>query len=168
MFSKLKTFIYLIGHCSVLMSGLRALTQLLDSKLKNILDVFLQNKGQLFHLKKLSEESKVPLATTFRLVSKLVGSGFLDITLVGKIKLYKIKEKLPSTDVLIDSKAIKLIRVFSENKDEIFHLKKLSSEAKVPLTTTSRLVSELVKKGFVEVVYVGKMKLYKTKRRVEF
>lgn len=151
------------------MRGLRAHSQLLDAKLKSILDVFIENKGTLYHIKKLSEESDVSLATTFRLVSQLVKSGFLDITYVGKIKLYKIKESIPAISVLIDPKLYRIIRIFSQNKDQIFHLQKLSSEAKVPLATTFRIVSELRKKGFVEVVFVGKMKLYKAnqERRLE-
>lgn len=147
------------------MSGLRALSRLLDPKLKSILDVFLQKKGQLFHLKKLSEESNVPLATTFRLVSKLVKEGFLDITKVGKIKLYKIKEELPSAAPLVDRKICRILKVFSENKEQLFHLKKLSLEAKVPLTTTFRLVSELAKAGFIGTISVGKMKLYKANEK---
>lgn len=146
------------------MRGLRGLGQLLDPKVKSVLDSFLQ-KDELFHLKKISEESNVPLATTFRIILRLVKSGFLDVTTVGKLKLYKIKEKIPSYDVLVDSKIYTILNIFYKNQNQLFHLKKLSLSSKVPLATTFRLVSELKKAGFIETIVVGKMKLYKANEK---
>ena len=66
--------------------------QLIDKKTVRILDLFLQNKGALFHLNKISEDAKVPIGTTFRLVAKLVSLQILDVIVVGKLKLYKIAD----------------------------------------------------------------------------
>ena len=63
--------------------------QLIDKKTVRILDLFLKNKNQLFHLNKISEDAKVPLGTTFRLVGKLVSLEILDVVVVGKLKIYK-------------------------------------------------------------------------------
>ena len=66
--------------------------QLIDKKIVRILDLFLKNKNQLFHLNKISEDAKVPIGTTFRLVGKLVSLGILDVVVVGKLKIYKIAD----------------------------------------------------------------------------
>ena len=66
--------------------------QLIDKKIVRILDLFLKNKSQLFHLNKISEDAKVPLGTTFRLVGKLVSLEILDVVVVGKLKIYKIAD----------------------------------------------------------------------------
>ena len=63
--------------------------QLIDKKTVRILDLFLKNKEKLFHLNKISEDAKVPLGTTFRLVGKLVSLEILDVVVVGKLKIYK-------------------------------------------------------------------------------
>lgn len=140
---------------------------LLDSKLVKILDVFIKNKTKLFHLQKLSQESKVPIATTFRVISKLVSLGFVDVIVVGKLKLYRIKEKIPSTKILIYSNITQILNVFIKNPTQLYHLKKLSQESKVPLATVFRLVSNLSKSGYIEIVLVGKMKLYKASERTK-
>ena len=65
---------------------------LIDPKIERILKVFIQNKGQLFHLKKISMLSKVPLTTTFSVVNKLTHLNITTISKIGKLKLYKLAE----------------------------------------------------------------------------
>lgn len=65
---------------------------LLDKKIKNILNVFIKNKDELFHLKKISEVSNVPIATSFRLMKKLVSLGFVTTIRINKFKVYKLAE----------------------------------------------------------------------------
>ena len=66
--------------------------QLIDQKVFKILDLFLKNKNKLFHLNKISEGSKVPITSTFRLVKRLVSLSILEVVLVGKMKIYKIAD----------------------------------------------------------------------------
>ena len=68
------------------------LSGLIDRKVEKILNVFMQNKGQLFHLKKISSQSKVPLTTTFSIIRKLMHLNILTISKIGKLKLYKLAE----------------------------------------------------------------------------
>ncbi len=63
---------------------------LIDPKILAILKLFLKNPDQLYHLKKISLEAKVPLGTTFRLINKLTKLQILSITTVGKLKLYRL------------------------------------------------------------------------------
>jgi len=78
---------------------------LVDKKVKNILNAFIKNKGELFHLQKVSKLSKVPIASSFRLVRKLEEQGFIIAIKIGKFKVYK----------LADNKKTKLLRSFWEN-----------------------------------------------------
>ncbi len=66
--------------------------QLIDPKVIKILDLFLKNKDKLFHLNKISEEAKVSIASTFRIISKLVSLNLLDVVVIGKMKIYKIAD----------------------------------------------------------------------------
>ena len=66
--------------------------QLVNKKVLKILDLLLRNKDKLFHLNKISEDTKVPLGTTFRLVNQLVSLDIIDVVLVGKMKIYKLAD----------------------------------------------------------------------------
>jgi len=68
------------------------LSGLIDPKIEKILKVFIQNKEQLFHLKKISSQSKVPLTTTFSIIKKLARLDIIKISKIGKLKLYKLAE----------------------------------------------------------------------------
>lgn len=68
------------------------LAGIIDPKLEKILRVFIENKEELFHLKKISAQSKVPLTTTFSLIKKLAKLNIVTISKVGKLKLYKLAE----------------------------------------------------------------------------
>ena len=65
---------------------------IVDEKIRKILDIFIKNKGELFHLKKISRLSNVPLSSSFRLVKNLVNYGLINIVKVGEFKLYKLAE----------------------------------------------------------------------------
>lgn len=73
------------------MDSLEALKGIIDHKIYKILRLFLDNKEELFHLNKISSQAKVPLASTFRIVRKLVRLNLITIVQVGKMKLYKVK-----------------------------------------------------------------------------
>ena len=64
--------------------------KLLDKKLIQILDLLLRNKEKYFHLSEISDASKTSLATTFRTINRLVSLGIVDVTVLGKMKIYKI------------------------------------------------------------------------------
>ncbi len=63
---------------------------LVDKKIKSILSIFIKNKDELFHLQKISQLSKVPVSSSFRLVKKLTGSGFITVIKINKFKVYKL------------------------------------------------------------------------------
>ena len=64
--------------------------QLIDPKVLKILDVFVKNKNEHFHLNKLSKSSGVPLATTFRIVKQLLSLDVIEQVSIHKFKIYKL------------------------------------------------------------------------------
>ncbi len=65
---------------------------IIDQKIRNILNVFLKNNTELFHLQKVSRLSNVPISSSFRLIKKLVNLGFVSIVKIDKFKVYKLAE----------------------------------------------------------------------------
>jgi len=64
--------------------------KLLDKKLIQILDLLFRNKEKYFHLSEISNASKTSLATTFRTINRLVSLGIIEVTVLGKMKIYRI------------------------------------------------------------------------------
>lgn len=72
------------------------LKDLIDSKILNIMQLFLNNKTKYFHLTDIADKANVPSASTFRLIRKLVALGFVEYTKTGKLKLYKLSDNKKS------------------------------------------------------------------------
>jgi hypothetical protein len=67
---------------------------------------------------------------------------------------------------LIDPKVIRIIEIFLDKEDDLFHLDKISREAGVPLGSTFRLMKKITSTGLIEIIKVGKTKLYRTNKQV--
>ena len=65
---------------------------LIERKTLSILDLLIKNKQKQFHLSEISSQSKIPLASTFRIVNRLVSLKIIDVTVIGKMKIYKFSE----------------------------------------------------------------------------
>ncbi len=74
--------------------GMLVLSDLVDSKTLRVLETFLKNRGKLFHLQQISSESKVPTASVFRIVRKLVKLDYITITRIGKLKVYSLADNI--------------------------------------------------------------------------
>lgn len=77
--------------------------ELIDNKLLKILKLLLNNKEQQFHLQKISQDTKVPVSSVFRIMKKLVKLELVEQIVIGKVKIYKIahNEKTKQLDVNI-------------------------------------------------------------------
>lgn len=80
------------------MDGL--LDGLVDKKIRNILSVFIKDKDELFHLQKISNLSNVPIASSFRIIKKLVDLGFITKISINKFKVYKLADN-KKTNLLV-------------------------------------------------------------------
>ena len=61
---------------------------------------------------------------------------------------------------IIDKKLLSILKVFLNHPENLYHLQKVSIDAKIPLGTTFRLVNKLAKAGIIKITVVGKLKLY--------
>jgi len=68
------------------------LSGLVDKKILSILNVFLENPDRFYHINKVAEESKVPLATTFRIMKTLLGEDIITVQTISKFKIYKLAD----------------------------------------------------------------------------
>jgi len=68
--------------------------------------------------------------------------------------------------LVIEPKLLRIIQLFLNKEDEIFNLQKISSESKVPLGSTFRLMKKITKTGLVETIPIGKTKLYRTNKKI--
>jgi hypothetical protein len=74
------------------MSSFNPFEGLIDPKINAILLAVFRNKNELFHLKKLSRLSKVPMSSTFRITKKLVSLNIIKVLNIHKFKLYQLEE----------------------------------------------------------------------------
>lgn len=65
-----------------------AVRDLLDEKLVKIIEVFDRNPGKRLYLTDISEKSGINMATTYRIVNKLVQKEYVKVTPIGKMKVY--------------------------------------------------------------------------------
>jgi|TARA_Y100000031_G_C8028228_1_gene295884 DNA-binding IclR family transcriptional regulator len=72
---------------------------LIDKKTLRILDLLLKNKQKYFHLSEISNKSKTSLASTFRMMNHLVSMGIIDVTVIGKMKIYRIASNNKTKDL---------------------------------------------------------------------
>ena len=63
---------------------------IIDDKVLRILKLFLDNPKELYHINRVSEESKVPVATTFRIMNTLRENGIIEHRNISKFKIYSL------------------------------------------------------------------------------
>lgn len=73
------------------MDGAELLESLFDSKIISIISLLLHNKEKQFYLREISKETKVPLATTYRIIKKLVALKIAKQVQISRFKLYQIE-----------------------------------------------------------------------------
>lgn len=63
---------------------------LFDNKMLNVLDVFLQNAESQFFLKEISQQSRVPLTSCYRIVRRLLKVGVVHEVKVNRFSVYQL------------------------------------------------------------------------------
>jgi len=84
--------LYIEVYISQIMESQKILEGLFDKKMLTILKLFLKKKDQQFYLKEISKQTKVPLATTHRILNKLLDSEIIDRTKIKHLKIYKLSD----------------------------------------------------------------------------
>ena len=63
---------------------------IIDDKIQRILKLFINNPKQYFHINKVAEDSKVSLATTFRIINTLRNNQIIEYNQISKFKIYRL------------------------------------------------------------------------------
>jgi DNA-binding IscR family transcriptional regulator len=62
---------------------------------------------------------------------------------------------------LIEDKTLAVFTVLATNPGQLFHLNSLAKSAKVPITSTARIIKRLVESEFAIESKIGKISVYK-------
>ncbi len=123
------------------MEEISVFEELFDDKIIAVLKTLFKDSTKEFYLQELSEEAKIPMATTFRILSKLNRLEIVEITKISRFKLYKLqnnkKVKMLASvfkmELRIMDKFIEEIRDLPGLKKIILHGKEYSDRANVLL-----------------------------------
>lgn len=99
------------------------LKKLFDEKTVIVLSELLNNPG-IFYLRDISKSTKVSLATTYRIIQKLLNIGLVERKKVGKLTQYIVKkgEKYNETYALLYGKKIDPLFIFKQKlKSKYLH-----------------------------------------------
>ena len=74
------------------MDGVEVLEKLIEKKLLLLIKTILSEPNKEFYLQELSEKSKVPIATTFRLLNKLIELKLIEERKISRFTIYKLSK----------------------------------------------------------------------------
>lgn len=74
------------------MQGAGVLEKLIEKKLLNLIKTLLSGRKSEYYLQELSELSKIPVATTFRLLNKLVMLDLVKERKISRFTIYQLAE----------------------------------------------------------------------------
>ncbi|MBT4595884.1 helix-turn-helix domain-containing protein [Candidatus Woesearchaeota archaeon] len=74
------------------MDGVEGLEKLIEKKLLLLIKTILSEPNKEFYLQELSEKSKVPIATTFRLLNKLIELKLIEERKISRFTIYKLSK----------------------------------------------------------------------------
>lgn len=67
-------------------------------------------------------------------------------------------------DSLMDKKLLKILKAFIDNPGNEYYLRELAKKTRIPVTSTLRIVRQLVKLGIVDEMRIKQIKLYKLRK----
>jgi len=104
---------------------------LFDEKIVTIINFFLENPERQLSLTQVSSLANINIATTLRILDKLVKQGIVDLIVVGKSKVYKLKkgEKTMALNQFLKNEEEHLLG-FIDNVKQHPRLKKVILETK--------------------------------------
>lgn len=101
-----------------MVSPVEILKDLVDDKLYNILELIVRNNDNELYLKRISEESKVSMASAYRILKQLIALSYIREVKIGPAKIYRLN----------DNKKTKILKEwFKEKSDPLAEFVKLCS-----------------------------------------
>jgi ACT domain-containing protein len=137
------------------MENLSLLEELFDKSTIKIIQLFLSNKEGNFYLREISKLSNVPVATTSRIISKLIKLNIIKLHKINKFKIYSINynndvkylESFMKKDIQILDKFVDSIKDFPGIEGIILHGEEMKDRANVLLignNIDTNLIKEVV------------------------
>lgn len=90
MFHRTKILINAFVCMRCMVSDREVLQRLLPDSTLKILRLFINNEDQRYYLREIAKLTKVPPASTYRIVQELVDSQLLELESIKRFKLYKL------------------------------------------------------------------------------
>ena len=119
------------------MEPAKILEELFDKKTLSILRMFSGNPDKQYYLREIAKATRVPVATVFRIMHKLVAMGVVNEVKIKKFKLYQYStgKEAKFVDQLIETRRgaveefIELCRLIDGIQQVILHGKRLKDKA---------------------------------------
>lgn len=124
------------------MKEIDVLRELFDRKVISVVNVFLEYPERHFSLSEVSNMAKVHIATTFRVLNKLMEKDFVRIVLIGKSKFYQLKR---------GEKSMMLFRFLKKEGDQLSNFVDQVKEK----TRVRKVVLETKGNNFAKILLVG-------------
>jgi len=123
--------VYIGVYIWQIMESQKILEALFDKKMLTILKLFIKKKDQQFYLKEISKQTKVPLATTHRILNKLADLEVIKRTKIKHLKIYKLadNEKTKYLEAVFEEKKT-IIDEFVEQASKILGIKTIISSGR--------------------------------------
>ncbi len=116
--------VYIGVYILQIMDSQKILEGLFDKKMLTVLKLFLKKKDQQFYLKEISKQTRVSLATTYRILNKLTELEIIEKTKIKHLKIYKLaeNEKTKYLETMFEEKKT-IIDEFLEQASKIAGIK---------------------------------------------
>jgi len=123
------------------------LKDLFDEKVIEIIDLFLENPEKKYSLTDISNTTKINIATTFRIVKKLVEKEFVTPVKIKKVNIYKLaeNEKTKALSKLL-KKESEPLQKFTKELSKYSRVKKIILDSKEDHTLKILIVGDSVPK----------------------
>lgn len=134
------------------MDNLEILRKLFDDKIVSILNMFLEKAQENFSLTQISSSSGVNNATTLRILGKLIDQNIIEMNIIGKSKVYRLK---PSQKTLFLSNMIKKeyqVSDFIDAATRIKGVEKLILESRTKESAKILIVTSIELKDKLEAI----------------
>lgn len=106
------------------------LKEIFDEKIVEIVNVFIENPEKKFSLTDISNITKVKVATTFRIINKLLKKEFLTPVTIGKVNIYQLAKNEKTRSLLaILKKESSPLQEFAQNISDISDIVKIILES---------------------------------------
>jgi DNA-binding transcriptional regulator YhcF (GntR family) len=138
------------------MENQKLLENLFDKKMLSVLKLFLKKKDQQLYLQEIAKQTKVSLATTHRLLQKLMELEIIERTKIKHLKIYQLtnNEKTKYLETIFEEKKT-IIDEFVDQANKIEGIKTIILYGREEKDKASLLViGESIDNSFIREIIV--------------